>query len=464
MKQRSAALAAIVFLGLSFTAKADDRNGLERLVDGIPQQERRRDWLSGDADIWSGVASAGIIGWAVGSAGGESPVGGLGGQAGSGGNVVDFGDDLYTLIPATGYLTAAAARDWRGFAYLSIHNVASSAGTSILKEAVGQRRPGDQSSRSFPSGHTNTAFLGAAFLQQRYGPRFGVPAYISAFLVGWSRVFGNKHYVNDVLGGASIAMFSAWAIVPPYDRDRLDAWRDLERERRFRYEWEMTLNDVDSNRLQSPQGSGDVFRLPLDTDLNEPWANSRAGFEYRLDARRTLHGHFSPWEIRSFGRFTQPVTFSGERFPADTDLRVAHLMWNYGAQLRQKLIASERFEASGGLGLAGQYTEADIFVIDDTQPESRGRSARSDAYGWYGVLHGDVAVKLLWRLWLSAEIDVGLSDRSNFVDWGAAVEVRLNPKWRLGAGWRAFETDLDDDALRNDFKRSGFALSIGYAF
>ena len=464
MKQRSAVLAAIVLLSPSFAAKADDRNGLERLVDRIPQQERRRDWLSGDAGVLSGVASAGIVGWAVASARGESPVGGLGGQAGSEGSVVDFGDDLYTLIPATGYLTAAAARDWRGFAYLSIHNAASSAGTAILKEAVGQRRPGDQNGRSFPSGHTNTAFAGAAFLQQRYGPRFGVPAYVSALLVGWSRVFGNKHYVNDVLGGASIAVFSAWALVPPYDPDRLRAWRDLGRERRFRYEWEVTFDDVDRNLLQSPRGAGDAFRSPLDTDLNEPWANSRAVFEYRLDGRRTLHSHFSPWEIRSFGRFARPVTFAGERFPADTDLRVAHLMWNYGVQFRQKLAATGRFEASVGLGAAGQYTEADVFVVDDAQPERRGRSATSDAHGWYGVLHGELAVKLFRTLWLSASIDVGLSGRSHFADRRAAVEARLSPKWEVGAGWRVFETDLEDGALRNDFKRSGFALSFAYSF
>jgi hypothetical protein len=34
----------------------------------------------------------------------------------------------------------------------------------------------------------------------------------------------------------------------------------------------------------------------------------------------------------------------------------------------------------------------------------------------------------------------------------------------VGLGWREFETDLKDDNLRNDFKRSGLALNIGYAF
>ena len=73
-------------------------------------------------------------------------------------------------------------------------------------------------------------------------------------------------------------------------------------------------------------------------------------------------------------------------------------------------------------------------------------------------------MKLFRTLWLSAKIDVGLSGRSDFVDWRAAVEARLSPKWDVSAGWRVFETDLEDGVLRNDFKRSGFALSLAYSF
>jgi membrane-associated phospholipid phosphatase len=437
---------------------------LDRQIEKIPHEQLDLPWLTGDFNIWGGVASAAVVGIATDRASDDSPIGGLGGRNGETGPVVEFGERLSTLSLSTAYLTALSARDYRGVAYMGIHNIVSSGLVKALKRQVGQRRPGDQDDRSFPSGHTNTAFLAAAFMQQRYGARWGIPSYISAFLVGWSRIYGNKHYVNDIIGGASIGMMSAWAIVPPYDAERLARWRDLERERKFRYEWEMTLNDVDRNQVQAPMGTGDTFRSPLDTDTDEPWANSHAAFEYRLDEHRSIHGRFSPWELRSFGQFSSPTSFAGTTFPADEDLRVAHLMWTYGAQYRQSLLHGERLTARWGLGVSGQYTEQEIFVVDESQPEGRGLSAKSDAHAWYGVFHVDADLKLFWKLFFGAEAELGLASDNSYLDWSARLKARLNAKWELSLGWREFETDLKDDALRNDFKRSGLALNLGYAF
>ncbi len=457
-------LAALLAASPAWPATADDRNALERLVDRIPHKDRDVPWLTGDFNAWSGVASAAVLGAAIDRAGDDHPVGGLGGQGNEGGDVVQFGHDVYRAIPAVGYVTSLAARDYRGFAYLGIHDVTSSAVTKFLKTEIGQQRPGNQADTSFPSGHTSGSFLGAAFLQQRYGARWGVPAYVSALLVGWSRVYGNLHYVNDIVGGASISMMSAWAIVPPYEPERLERWRDLERERPFRYEWELTLNDVDNNLVQAPLGTGDTFQSPLDRNANEPWANSRATLEYRVDDDTSIHGMFSPWEIRSFGRFTQPTEFAGVLFPADEDLRVAHLMWTFGAQYRKALVANERLVTHWGLGVAGQYTEEEVFVVDPAQPEQRGLAARTDASALYGVVHCDVDVKLFWKLHLEAEADVGIASDNRFVDSRVGLEARLNPKWDIAVGWREFETDLKDSALRNDFRRSGPAVILGYAF
>lgn len=440
-------------------------NWLERQVDArIPHDQRDLDWLQGDFNVWSGLASAAVMGVAIDRASHDQPFRGLGGQSGEQGPVVRFGDDLSSINLGTAYGTSLVAKDYRGFIYLGMHNVAATTVTQMLKRAVGQRRPGDQDSRSFPSGHTNTAFVGAAFMQQRYGARWGIPSYISALLVGWSRVYGNKHYINDIVGGASIAMLSAWAIVPPYDAERAARWRDLERTRRFRYEWEMTFNTVDRNTVRAPLETGDTFRSPLDTKVNDPWANSRVAVEYRLDERRSIHGLFSPWEIRSFGQFDSPTRFAGTLFPAGENLRVAHLMWTFGAQYRHALVADERYGLHGGLGIAGQYTEEEVFVVDETRPDKRGLLASSDARAWYAVVHADGHVRLFWKLDLAAAVDAGFSGDNRFLDRSAALTVNVNPKWHLSLVWRQFRTDLKDNALRNDFERRGPGLRVGYAF
>jgi len=60
--------------------------------------------------------------------------------------------------------------------------------------------------QSFPSGHTASAFAGAAFLQRRYGWKVGVPACFAATFVGYSRVESHNHYTSDVVAGAAIAI------------------------------------------------------------------------------------------------------------------------------------------------------------------------------------------------------------------------------------------------------------------
>ena len=80
------------------------------------------------------------------------------------------------------------------------------------------------------------------------------------------------------------------------------------------------------------------------------------------------------------------------------------------------------------------------------------------------VVHTGGDLRLLRKLYFTAAIDCGFSGDNRFVDWRAGFMFRLSSKWDVSASWREFETDLKDDALRNDFIRSGMALSVGYAF
>ena len=58
-------------------------------------------------------------------------------------------------------------------------------------------RPTD---RSFPSGHTQASFIVATILMMAKR-KFGIPALILAFLIGFSRLYLKVHFPTDVLGG-----------------------------------------------------------------------------------------------------------------------------------------------------------------------------------------------------------------------------------------------------------------------
>ena len=75
-----------------------------------------------------------------------------------------------------------------------------------LKFILGRVRPDGSNRRSFPSGHTSSSFLAATIAHDLYGSKVSVPAYVLAGLTGLSRIHDNKHYLSDVIFGASLGI------------------------------------------------------------------------------------------------------------------------------------------------------------------------------------------------------------------------------------------------------------------
>lgn len=92
--------------------------------------------------------------------------------------------------------------------------------THSLKRIINKKRP-DGGAYSFPSGHTSAAFTGAAFIQKRYGWKYGIPSYILASYVGYSRVHANRHDYYDVLAGAGIGIISSFFFTKPYEEKNI---------------------------------------------------------------------------------------------------------------------------------------------------------------------------------------------------------------------------------------------------
>lgn len=96
---------------------------------------------------------------------------------------------------------------------------ATAAATLILKYAIKERRPDGSDTHSFPSGHSAVSFASAAYLQRRYGWKFGAPAYALSCYVAWGRCYAKKHYWYDVLAGAAIGAGSAYIFTRPWAKD-----------------------------------------------------------------------------------------------------------------------------------------------------------------------------------------------------------------------------------------------------
>lgn len=80
-----------------------------------------------------------------------------------------------------------------------------------LKYTCRMPRPDGSNNKSFPSGHTATAFMAATMLHKEYGgrsPWYSIAGYSMATVTGVSRMLNNKHWLSDVLVGAGIGILS----------------------------------------------------------------------------------------------------------------------------------------------------------------------------------------------------------------------------------------------------------------
>lgn len=106
---------------------------------------------------------------------------------------------------------------------LSSAYIGAGAMTYGLKRLTRRKRPLDETlgNPSLPSGHATIAFSAATILGYRY-PKWRIPLYLGAGLVGFSRIYLGRHYTSDVLAGAAIG--TAMGVLVWHNRVTLLQW------------------------------------------------------------------------------------------------------------------------------------------------------------------------------------------------------------------------------------------------
>tara|TARA_R110000737_G_scaffold314343_2_gene324090 strand:- start:393 stop:968 length:576 start_codon:yes stop_codon:yes gene_type:complete len=132
------------------------------------------------------------------------------------------GDVLLFTLPATALTTSLIIKDYEGTWQFAKSALLNQAVTIGLKYATGKSRPNNNGERAFPSGHTSTTFQSAAFIQKRYGWKYGIPAYALAGFTGYSRINAQKHDGWDVLAGAVIGIGSSYLFTTPYQKEHME--------------------------------------------------------------------------------------------------------------------------------------------------------------------------------------------------------------------------------------------------
>lgn len=148
-------------------------------------------------------------------------------------------DDFSVFVPALSVygLNAMGVKGRNNFKdrslILGISSVFMVASVTSLKALTHVKRPDGSSNKSFPSGHTATAFAGAEFLYQEYkavSPWIGIGGYAVATGTGLFRIYNNRHWLSDVVMGAGIGILTtkiAYWTFPYIDNKILKAGNKL---------------------------------------------------------------------------------------------------------------------------------------------------------------------------------------------------------------------------------------------
>lgn len=81
--------------------------------------------------------------------------------------------------------------------------------TEMVKRSADELRPDGSNRRSFPSGHSTVAYMGATMIARELSwrsPWYGMGGYAVASAVGMQRVMSRRHYPTDVAAGAGIGI------------------------------------------------------------------------------------------------------------------------------------------------------------------------------------------------------------------------------------------------------------------
>jgi hypothetical protein len=311
-----------------------------------------------------------------------------------------------------------------------------------------------------------------------------VPAYILATYTGLSRVRAERHYLDDVIAGMSIALISGWTFVHPIsDRIRLnptlrngglgvtvtatpssDKARSgsppNRRTHRWRFTWEVGRITVWDNTVQAAAGRGDELDFRF-RQRNNPMVTSNLRIDRRLNRRHHLIARLAPFEVREEEHYPQEVTFGGVTFPPEVlDTGVVGYDLRLGWRYRPWPESLVRFQVGAGLELVATRAELQVQNPPPGAPPTTGRGSDMHLLPTVHALVGLAPGRFL----IYAEADGSNLNSRSYRSSAVGLAAEVTRSWRLGLAHRWVNWSLQSSRIRNRFSSETTLLLVTYSW
>ena len=395
------------------------------------------------------------------------------------------GDILQVALPvsslAFSYLKSEQEQQpWKKnlYPFLKSFSVAFAA-VHVQKHALSKRRPNGDNTRSFPSGHTFSAFSGAAFNQSLYGYSLGIPSYLTAAFVGLSRIDAKQHFADDVLGGASIALLSNWYFTEKMNSSSQDvqplilthqdstlvglsgSTEQLLKDQTFkspRVLFRYSFGPSDPNRVQLSQSSQSPMEF---TDIPREFEHiytSKAHIEYFFKSSNSAFVELRPFEWINRGNLPQNLNYDGVAWPTGqpviTDWRQYNLMLAY----RYKPNLHRRWDISLGLGSLLSFAKLSIERQDETL-----RSEMSDI-NFYPMAELRSFYLISQQLRFGFILSGFPVQDQGFEDLTVSINYQLSPRWGTHLQYNSFRQRTKLASVDVENHQDTLWLGLSYSF
>ena len=408
----------------------------------------------------------------------------------------DYGDHAVKALTVGALGGSLIIGDYEGAWQFIEGTVVTQVVVEGLKKGYGRMRPSNTSAVSFPSGHSAGAFSAAAYVAHRYGSQWNIPMYTLAGMVSLSRMRANQHYLDDVMTGASIAVFDSLIFTTPYNQrsnfhvrpyffdDSIGLQANYQFDKKVEYQpkafgsgkdkyefqYELMFGGATTKTNTFKSDTLDSIDLTEFDQEREPATYAAFKLSLAVSERNLFELTFTPFETRDQKKLTedfkfQDVTYkSGETLVSAFQLYTLSLFWYYDIFYNTPWITQ--------LGL-GVFWQHQTLRFDNLKTNNKDQLSEQEEYNVFPQLFARLGYKITDSLIFSVRASGVQTDDFEHMNYQARLTYDITSRWMVGMSYgenrgSGMLTTTHADGSEDDYDRTTdltyYAFIIGYRF
>jgi hypothetical protein len=213
--------------------------------------------------------------------------------------------------------------------------------------------------------------------------------------------------------------------------------------RKSRYNFIFGPAYLQKNEITVPSDTGSTFDLANFEKINDPTTTATIDIAFYLNDRNEVSLYFAPFESRDQGSFTNPVSFAGQTFPANTQIYSDWLLYDLRARWLYNLTPASPWDVKLGAALSYQYIEMGLATA----------SGSANAEVTDGVILPFLSTIISYQI--NKNFSVGIEaegiylSEDSAINTGVFLNYRISDRWDFTAGYSYYVRNIDTSEINN---------------